>query len=615
MNNGFILKRLVITGIDCKPAELTFDKGTNVIVGPSNTGKTYVYQCIEYLLGREKIPKPIPESEAYDKAFLEIETINGDLCTLSRGLSGGEVYLFDCSYSEITDKTDHETLLVGSKETKKYRPLSKYLLTLCGLENRRVRKNARGQTDNVTFTFLRRLCAIDEVKILKESSPILGGQRQDETKEKNIFRLLLTGRDDSNIIETPKPMVVARKTGRLELLESLIKEHENELGELGVDTSDIGERLGKLNDSINNTNKELNQYYSVSEDIESTLSSYWESWRINESRLITVDELLVRFELLSKHYDSDIERLDAITETSELFSDYSIGKCPVCGSQLDGKEHELCNKESVESVKAATSAEADKIKILKADLEDTVKGLVEEKKILKYEIETARKKHQELDKKRGELHTEKIKNLVNTVEKLRSTKYKVERARDIERKLIMHREERDSIENEIEPAISEAPYESLTTAMTTGMCNEIAILLRKWKYPNMGNITFSESTSDIVINGQDRNLSGKGYRALSYTGFIIGLMNFCAKNNKPHAGFVLIDSPLVTLRSKNVNANEVISDEVKDSFYKSIAYNQNSGQIIILENDPPPQEITSRINYEVFTQDKNNGRYGFIPSR
>ena len=52
MNNkyGFIIEKLILIGKTVEPAILNFKKGLNVIHGPSDTGKTYAYQCIEYLL-------------------------------------------------------------------------------------------------------------------------------------------------------------------------------------------------------------------------------------------------------------------------------------------------------------------------------------------------------------------------------------------------------------------------------------------------------------------------------------------------------------------------------------------------------------------------------------
>lgn len=57
---GFFIERLVVTGRGKKPSTIEFSDGLNFIVGPSNTGKSYIVECIDYLFGFE--PKKINHS-------------------------------------------------------------------------------------------------------------------------------------------------------------------------------------------------------------------------------------------------------------------------------------------------------------------------------------------------------------------------------------------------------------------------------------------------------------------------------------------------------------------------------------------------------------------------
>ncbi|EGQ9532358.1 AAA family ATPase, partial [Vibrio parahaemolyticus] len=51
MNSGFLINRLICTGDNVEDVSINFNPNTHVIVGPSNTGKSYVFQCIKYMLG------------------------------------------------------------------------------------------------------------------------------------------------------------------------------------------------------------------------------------------------------------------------------------------------------------------------------------------------------------------------------------------------------------------------------------------------------------------------------------------------------------------------------------------------------------------------------------
>jgi hypothetical protein len=95
-------------------------------------------------------------------------------------------------------------------------------------------------------------------------------------------------------------------------------------------------------------------------------------------------------------------------------------------------------------------------------------------------------------------------------------------------------------------------------------------------------------------------------------------MHTCLKNNLPHSGVVILDSPLCTLRSRHVNKsaqidnNDIISDETKEAFYTSIAKYKGLGQIIILDNDGPSNPKSLDVGYTEFTEDTTVGRYGFF---
>ena len=114
MNSGFYINRLVSKGIDCEDAAIEFSSNAHVIIGPSNTGKTYVFQCLKYMLGSTKKPKKIKESSGYESCYLEIVLPDGSKHTLYRDLSGGDAFLYECPYEEVSNYSkDAEMLIVG----------------------------------------------------------------------------------------------------------------------------------------------------------------------------------------------------------------------------------------------------------------------------------------------------------------------------------------------------------------------------------------------------------------------------------------------------------------------------------------------------------------------
>ena len=211
MKFGFALRRLALTGPGKVAAEVRFARGLNVIGGPSDSGKSFIAQCLDYALGGGALPKEIPEAEGYSSVDLEIEG-NDDqrVYTLERSLRGGEVLCKTDGQPDRVLAAKHQS---GNEDT-----VSQFLLDLSGLGTKRVRTNEQGKTRPLSFRDIARLVIVDEESVIKEDSPVLSGQVIHETVEGGVFRLLLTGTDDSSIIAKEDPKVAkGRQAGKIEL--------------------------------------------------------------------------------------------------------------------------------------------------------------------------------------------------------------------------------------------------------------------------------------------------------------------------------------------------------------------------------------------------------------
>ena len=69
-----------------------------------------------------------------------------------------------------------------------------------------------------------------------------------------------------------------------------------------------------------------------------------------------------------------------------------------------------------------------------------------------------------------------------------------------------------------------------------------------------------------------------------------------------------MDSPLVTYRKPD----EHMGEGVKDAFYRNLATTLSDAQVIILENEEPPAQITIQIAFPEFTRNRTMGRYGLF---
>ena len=156
---GFLLRKLSLSGDGVPEAEVEMAPGLNVITGPSDTGKTYIAQCIDFMLGARRPPKEIPQAASYSRLQLDLlDRETREPFSLQRSLRGGEFTLLDGDGHSRTLSAQH---VPGSEDT-----VSHFLNSLCGLSGRKVRSNQRGTTRDLSFRDICRLIMVTEENVI-----------------------------------------------------------------------------------------------------------------------------------------------------------------------------------------------------------------------------------------------------------------------------------------------------------------------------------------------------------------------------------------------------------------------------------------------------------------
>jgi DNA repair ATPase RecN len=96
--NPLQLKGLSFTSPYKEPALLEFQGGLNVVCGASDTGKSFIVEAIDFLLGAKGPLRDIPERVGYDRERLTLETLNSGTFTLERSTSGGNFHRFEPTF-------------------------------------------------------------------------------------------------------------------------------------------------------------------------------------------------------------------------------------------------------------------------------------------------------------------------------------------------------------------------------------------------------------------------------------------------------------------------------------------------------------------------------------
>lgn len=614
-NQGFYISKLHISGLNLKTAKIEFKKGFNVISGLSDTGKSYIFACINYMLGGGDIPKNIPESIGYTDIYLEIKTFNEKTYTLFRKVTGGNFKLKETNIEKYLTSGTEISLHYQHSATNKDN-ISSFLLRLSGFGETYVKINKQNAKRELSFRDIAKLTLIDEQRIITENSPLYVGQFNEQSQNQSIFEILLTGKDAKNLEQIEEEKVYSsRIKGKIEFAETLIQE----LSEKISSNDNSIEREEQIQKKLDNLTLFLSESTFQIEKLSiEKLKIFNEKTKL-ESKKILQDELLNRFNLLKEHYNSDIKRLEFITEGEVYFKQLTSIDCPLCGGSMD-KEHYDCileeNKKS-SSIINSIEIELEKIRIKLVDLNSTIHEINEEKNS-RNSMLISLKRQLEIVELEIQSKLEPIKSSTKIeIEYLLNELTLIKEQEIFKKQLTTYYSQKSILETELtkKPKVGEQS-DGINLNVITKFCKVIEDILQSWKYPNIASINFDKSYKiyDIVINNKNRKAHGKGIRALTYTSFILGIMEYCINENLPHSRNIIIDSPLTTYQGKENLSNEGdISNDMEDSFFKNLSSIENNCQIIILDNKDPAISLRNKINYIHFTGIKNNGRQGFFP--
>lgn len=610
MKFGFTLRRLALVGPGMAPAEVTFERGLNVIAGPSDTGKSFILQCLDYALGSGDAPEDIPQAKGYSSVLLEIEA-NSDqrVYSLERSLRGGEVR---CQTDGQPDR-----MLAAKHQGGKQDTVSQFLLDLSGLGTKKVRTNEQGKTRPLSFRDIARLVIIDEETVIKQRSPVLSGQFSSETAESGVFRILLTGTDDSSIIAKEDPKVAkGRQAGKAELLEELLKATRGRLAELGQVSSLVEERdrLILIEASIQTALVERNAAQASVSPLQTKRSKAWTALKEVESKHAVLSELQIRFGLLEQQYVSDLRRLEAIAEAGARLDQLKEECCPVCGAFAEHQHHDQ---------REARPAPADVFQACKAEVSKTYKllqGLQTTRASTAAEVEKLQSAR-DARKDEFEAFSSELKGLMEQHVDVASWKVDDLRARaETCRMGIEHLERIQELEELLDETNRSKKKQrtdlagaAVSTAQADPFSREVEALLKAWHFPNLDRVSFSENDQDVVISGRARKSHGKGVRAITRAAFNLALLRLCIEDERPFPNFVLIDSPLLVYEEPDAGESSFPQD-IKKHFWESVKASFTDAQVIIIENSHqlPVDGTLDGVKVELFTGNEQ-GRRGFIP--
>lgn len=604
---GFYIKR-VIAKSDTKPTsfvELT--EGLNIIQGRSDTGKSCIVKCIEFVFGGDMkhLRTPFKESSGFNEAVVVICTDEGDI-TISRKVGKNSVEVTAPEIDWIEDGV--YALKKPPKTAKNPKPvLNEIMMHLLGFdEEPEVTKNARFDKERMTWTSLLRLLYIKEGCIDAEEAIFEPTDNYEKTPFLSSILYLIYGHDFGNAdAQTKKEIKKARReavkeylSGRIQLAADRRKELEKQLHQF--DGLNVEQTISDMVASLNATER------SISEALEKSKGLLAEIMQ-GEKRLAQCNVLLSRYEYLRSQYKADIQRLSFIVEGEQETKKLPVvSTCPFCEGKIVHRHKE--------TFVDASKAELTRIIAQLEGLDTAEKNVQREKLEIEASLERLREEREDIERlirdelkpKSAELEASisALKAYIRLSEEMRVV---VTYAHDWETDI-------DSYEatEETETPLVYHPKDYFDSEFQTGMTENAETILSECRYPNFTAARFDIPTFDIEVNGEAKATShGKGYR--SYLNTVVALMfrKYLMERAVYNPGILILDTPLHGLDEE---AAEDAPESMRAGLF-TYFLNHQEGQLIVIENldhIPHLEFEKSGANVITFTKRLDDGRYGFL---
>ena len=589
---SFYIEKIIVTGSGKTDSIIELSNGVNIIYGPSNTGKTYIVKCIDYMFGSER--EPIDISTGYQYIKIIVRTQCGTI-TMSRKIGENKIEV-----SSNDNNVPSGKYATKASRTNYDKTINSVWLSLIGINDLHlVISNENYKKQILSWRTFSHMFMLTETKIISEYSAILSGRNTSNTAVIASLIFLLSGqdfaetetKDAKEIKEAKKNAVKAyinkelfRLSERNQELLAQLKENPN---------IDIAVEIEKIMTEISTNEKRINS--SIEENQKILAQLYEKNENLSECNV-----LLNRYDELTTQYDSDLKRLNFIVDGEANLNASFSTHCPFCDGEVVVKK----NQNYIDAAKS----DYKKIKLQAKDLESASKELRSEKLSLEQEIGTLMAKKKSIE----ELIEKELKPQVfNLKEKLSTYKDAIECQKEIDiLKKLSEQKTADMIENDTdeEGELKFKVKEHLDYSFINELSNGIKSFLENCNYDNLLSVIFDKADMDIVINGKKKSSNGKGYNAYFNSVVVIVLSRYMESKAKYSPDFLVLDSPILSLKEKEAKKP---SETMRNTLFENIVDNQKGIQTIVIENEIP--EINYKdANIIHFTKEKNNGRYGFL---
>ena len=569
---GFYIKKVIAKSAAKGDASVSFGKGLTIIQGRSDSGKTCVANCIDFIFGGS-VDKPFKETAKYDGVTMIVGSNDRDgEVTLHRNVGKNQVEVIS-----TIDGIDSGTYDVNYRKGAKNPPLNEVWLKLIGIEQETmIVTNARFEKKRLTWRNLLRVFYLDENRIDDIDSIVEPKHRyMENTLFLSALLYLITGRTFTETdAQEKKEIKKARRKAVAEYVNRKIR--------------DAAERKEQLEQDL---------HIFDGADVEAQIAQATAALQDTREK---IDRALAESQII---LSSILEAEERAAECDVLFT-----KCPYCEGTITPRKRI--------SYIAASKVEMERTMAQLSGLEDTEKDVEERKKEIKAELDKFKRQRDALESKIKTELRPKESEQQNTVNAYKAYLRIASEIALIEAYATDFGNDLTALENEQknDKTLEYHPKDYFGDDFATTMSEYAHSILKECNYYGLLQAHFNFTTFDIEVNGEDKGTShGKGYRSYLNTVMIMMLRKYLALNAKFDPHIFIIDTPL---HGFDDGVDDRMPDSMRAGLYRYFMNHQDEGQLIIIENlDHIPSLEYEKHGAVVETFGKGlipGTRYGFL---
>ena len=617
--------------------DVFFKSGVNIIAGPISTGKSSIFQLIDYAFGAQRKPTYEEIAECSD-VLLEC-SIAGEVLTIRRALhsQNTRARLYDGTIDEVLAQgVEGREVWAGYHPTEA--TVSREILSrlgLAGIEMKTAPTQAASTVNVFSLRDLMHFIYVDQDRIDSQRNAFYEREPPIAIKWRATLDIFSGLHDQAQTAISLSLQAAQTEHGRLVQYLANVRDflHKAKLPE----AQDLRARLETLKGEHAELLVRRQRAHHATEEklgerLELVKSRDDLAARIEQAdaRADEFTRTVTQLSRLRVQYDREKSQLEFLSECQRLVGSLPVSRCPSCLQPVENTTttescyvcHQTMPAASEEPISVAPRIAA--ISRRSRDLDGYIADLKREQEELKRSAAQSRRELDRLDstiervasvasvpEMRRVMELDAAINAIESDQRTAGEQLEfwgqVERAREnlsaVEARVAQLRSDLERLQRD-------RPSKD---AVIAGLSGLFASVLSRVKFPALRDVRVDSTSYLPVVRGQHYGeLSSRGAIALAVTGWHLAILEYFSVHPGLFPGLMILDSPLSNVGHDSAD-QEFRDQQIVNAFYVLLAdldAQFKNAQLLVCDNRPPSAADSMVIVR--FTGDEDSGRVGLV---